>query len=777
MSLKDGWYCIVVCNARVVMCLRFNAVALSMCFVLCLANMSRGDNGVTNHIASASHSCEAISIKGDAAASLPTAEFPPYDCRFFIEGVNFRSTGAFRTEQDSKGRWWLVDPLGRGFVSFGIQGVNWHGCYDLINNRYAYQEANIRRFGTREKWAEDAIRKHKDWGFNTLGFLRSSKLLDHRGLPCIRSFSLGMCKPEMPEEYWISVASRPVGGVAFPNVFHPHFAEICALAAKRMCAPYKDDPWTIGYYLDNELAWYRGRTVPGVPAPFALFEVCMRKKSGHSARIAAENWVRAHGVDPAGVIPDEVKRGFLIEIARRYFKTLSQAIRSADSNHLIMGCRFAGVAGAGDDEVWNIAGEYCDVVTFNCYPMVDIERNTVAPGEHDSRSCREVFDALYARTKKPMMITEWSFPALDSGLPCRYGAGQRFNTQTERTHASELWMRTLLSMPYIVGWAVLRWVDQPGGGASGNGEDCNYGLLNEAGEPYPCVDAFARVQKNAKRFMFNPPPPVQNIPPVSTRIVEEMLSKIPRLRNAKVKFSHSDGKFRVTNGELMVEGRIGGRTILSHVAFKGRTIGKWNFMISHHSADNRFWTSVSRVTAVEWKRDINGSGRLIVTGEAEGNGIAYHVKKSFIFKPGIPVFRVELLEVKNTGVNPISLEKCYFVPSATFAGEVKVSSVTSVRNLWRAPKVAAWFAKDGRYWGAATDTERVGSINFYVDDKGRVHSDFAILPFNGGRQGDTVILSGVSYTPTSEERMRVWALMGLGGIDEWCHITNQPLIR
>ena len=94
---------------------------------------------------------------------------------------------------------------------------------------------------------------------------------------------------------------------------------------------------------------------------------------------------------------------------------------------------------------------------------------------------REAFDALYARTKKPMMIPEWAFPALDSGLPCLHGAGQRFHTQAERTRASELWMRTLLTMPYIVGWAVFRWVDQPAGGAGGNGEDSNYGLVSEAG--------------------------------------------------------------------------------------------------------------------------------------------------------------------------------------------------------------------------------------------------------------------------------------------------------
>ena len=217
----------------------------------------------------------------------PSAAFPPYDCQQFIPGVTRRATGAFRTEQDPDGRWWLVDPLGRGFLSFGVQSANWAGCYDPAHDRYAYRETNIKMFGTPEKWAEDTIRKYTAWGFNTLSF-GCGDILDRRGVPRIRVALFGqrMCHLGMPEEYWINDETHPAGA-AFPNVFHPRFAELCALVANWMCAPYKDDPWTIGYYLDNELAWGRSRIVPGVTRSHALFEVCMRKKPGHSARVAA----------------------------------------------------------------------------------------------------------------------------------------------------------------------------------------------------------------------------------------------------------------------------------------------------------------------------------------------------------------------------------------------------------------------------------------------------------------------------------------------------------
>ena len=84
----------------------------------------------------------------------------------------------------------------------------------------------------------------------------------------------------------------------------------------------------------------------------------------------------------------------------------------------MLGARFAGLNGA-HPAVWEIAGRHCDVVTFNIYPWADLERNVVrlypAP---DAETLADAFAARHAVVKKPFLITEWSFPALDSGLPC-----------------------------------------------------------------------------------------------------------------------------------------------------------------------------------------------------------------------------------------------------------------------------------------------------------------------------------------------------------------------
>ena len=62
------------------------------------------------------------------------------------------------------------------------------------------------------------------------------------------------------------------------------------------------------------------------------------------------------------------------------------------------------------------------------------------------------FRRVHALCGRPMLVTEWSFPALDAGRPCLHGAGQRFHTQEERATAVELFSRTILSEPYMVGY-------------------------------------------------------------------------------------------------------------------------------------------------------------------------------------------------------------------------------------------------------------------------------------------------------------------------------------
>jgi hypothetical protein len=131
-------------------------------------------------------------------------------------------------------------------------------------------------------------------------------------------------------------------------------------------------------------------------------------------------------------------------------------------------------------EMYN--GKYSDIVSVNCYRNLDLERGVMTDGfETELAEWR-------LKAKRPLMITEWSFPALDAGLPCRHGAGQRVPTQKDRAFAFSVFQKLLFTTPFVVGSNYFMWVDQPAPGISSIfPEDSNYGLVDEQDRPYPLL--------------------------------------------------------------------------------------------------------------------------------------------------------------------------------------------------------------------------------------------------------------------------------------------------
>ncbi|HOS95894.1 MAG TPA: hypothetical protein PLQ54_21480, partial [Armatimonadota bacterium] len=177
---------------------------------------------------------------------------------------------------------------------------------------------------------------------------------------------------------------------------------------------------------------------------------------------------------------DTVRAEFLRVIAEAYFGEACRALREADPDHMVIGCRFAGRT---PPEVLEAAGRHNDIFTLNSYPYVDMDRGQVL--DVPQQLC-DYFD----HAGKPMIITEWSFPALDSGLPCTAGAGMRVDTQEQKARCYEIFANMVADLPFMVGQHYFMWVDEPALGISSTfPEDSNYGLVNERDEPY---EAFVR---------------------------------------------------------------------------------------------------------------------------------------------------------------------------------------------------------------------------------------------------------------------------------------------
>lgn len=405
------------------------------------------------------------------------------------------ASGFFRTEKVD-GRWWFVDPNGELFFALGTDWVNADGF------NKAYTRIIKEKYGTTEKWAAATVKRLKSWGMNHLGTSNTPELRG-KGLAYSHCADMGgralRGKQKSPGEW-----------KKLPNVFHPDWAEGCREFAKSLTKTFPpDDPWLFGFYIDNELQWYgkKGKEnsifldTMEFPADHsakkALVEILKREHGTIAAfnrawHLKLQDWDRILELKTLVAKTPEAKRAetaFLTEVADRYFKYTAAAFREFYPNHLVLGARIAGNAPAW---VWQACGRYCDAVSFNNYPSVDLVTGRTLEAE-------TVFDA-YAKLAgdKPLMLTEWSFPAYDSGLPCKKGAGMRVDTQTERARAAEILHRMVIRKPYFAASNFFMWVDEP---ARGFGEDCNYGLVNEKDEPYELLTSmFARLNPDAVRL-------------------------------------------------------------------------------------------------------------------------------------------------------------------------------------------------------------------------------------------------------------------------------------
>ncbi len=361
--------------------------------------------------------------------------------------------------------WWVIDPGGRGFFAIGTDHVNFnvHWCERL---GYApYNRNCVERYGTEERWAEEAVSKLSSWNFNLLG-ANNSPSTRYRGLAHTLFLSFGSefasYDDIVPKVHW----------TGFPDVFSPDFERHCDLKAREICRESKDDPWLFGYFLDNELEWY-GK----IGRPWGIFTETVKKPGEHRAKRALVDFLRKRypGIEELNRAWDTSFASFdgMLErtdwaepsnnawkrdaldfvglVAEKYFSITTSAVRKYDPNHLILGSRFAGDV---PEPVWKAAGRYCDVVSLNFYDRVDLDSGEpIGLVKHLER--------VHGLCRRPLMVTEWSFPALDSGLPCKHGAGMRVDTQSQKARCFKIYQTTFLSLPFVIGSDYFMWVDEP----------------------------------------------------------------------------------------------------------------------------------------------------------------------------------------------------------------------------------------------------------------------------------------------------------------------------
>ena len=395
-------------------------------------------------------------------------------------GTRAKATGFFRVEEID-GRWWFVDPDGHLFFSAGVDCMGgWSGTrtegreeiFDALppadlaspgrpgnRTRQAsfYTWNLLRRFGQDwdKQWMDLAFRRMDAWGLNTVANWSDPRLWDsHRKAYVVNLRGWGM----------------ETGVMGLPDVCSSDFARTADQAAAQQCAPRKDDPYLLGYFVANEPPW------PGRE----LQTVDLILEGASTATRSELKAFLAEGDSP------ERRKAFIFRTFEKSLEIINGAIRKHDPNHLNLGIRFGG---RPSDEVIQTARVF-DVYSHNIYDVVPDRKN---------------LDNVYRLTGRPMVIGEFHFGTPGRGLAA--GLRQTKN-QKERGEAYRFYVENAAAHPALIGTHWFQWIDQPVTGRM-DGENYNIGLVDVTDRPYPeLVEALQATHKRLYSVHSGQEPPV-----------------------------------------------------------------------------------------------------------------------------------------------------------------------------------------------------------------------------------------------------------------------------
>lgn len=376
---------------------------------------------------------------------------------------------------------WLLTPCGERFFSIGVNVVDPGYPQRLFQGRLSYHWATF--YPTLTAWAQATRHRVLAWGFNTAGAWSAHP--DMLGLPIIPDLNLG----REASYHWF-------------DPFHPAMEEELRLWAHRLVAPYKGNPYRIGYFSDNEVGWWHGALFmyylqqPATNYTKQTLLALLRNHYGHDWERFTQDFVPPAGIASFdGLLRSSGERTRLRPggegmriirhwvgiIAEQYYRLVRRALREADPEALFFGDRLQIYY---DPAVIRAMAPYVDVVATN----YDVD-------SPDGWIARYYFDGLRQLTgNKPVLISEWFFAAHENRTGNRNnGHLMTVPTQAERARGAAAAAQQFARHPQIVGIHWFQYYDHPPGGRP-DGEDYNFGLVDVNDQPYePLVEALSRV--------------------------------------------------------------------------------------------------------------------------------------------------------------------------------------------------------------------------------------------------------------------------------------------
>ena len=189
-----------------------------------------------------------------------------------------------------------------------------------------------------------------------------------------------------------------VGGI--PPVFNPDFEEKCNEIIKEYVTPWKDNPYIMGWWSDNEIA-------DSISMLDHALEMDPYDERFCYTHAAAWEWLRQKtGKRNASQLDvnDNLREQFREFVYDRYYRIMSEAFHKYAPNHLYFGNRhfqFAETSPA----IFKAAERYCDVMSVNLY----------------RHWTPDIVDTWAEYADVPILITEWyaNIGSAAGGFICR----------------------------------------------------------------------------------------------------------------------------------------------------------------------------------------------------------------------------------------------------------------------------------------------------------------------------------------------------------------------
>lgn len=428
----------------------------------------------------------------------------------WLNGIKLQATGHFRVEKVD-GKWWLVDPEGFLFWSHGVTCVRFSSANTRISGRehffesipaedeafheflaesnsetyFDFSKANLyRKYGDEwhKKSTNNALKRLKSWGLNSFGNWSDQDIY---------------LFPDHKVPYTVDISPRwpRLDGKdkKFPDVFDPAFRSTVAEAMQSKGGRMKDDPYCIGYFVDNELSVsdltnsLMKQAADGHAKQ--AFIGYLKNKYGGIKKLNQQwktkypGWKDLEKTTELPVLAAEDTEAFELQILDRYYSHCLEEVKRVAPDKLYLGSRLHCHYYPDDQsevELIKIAASYCDVVSFNRYRFSAAD--LILPEDLD----------------KPIIIGEFHFGALDRG---HFHTGLRsVANQQQRAEAYYQYVKGALKNPQIIGTHWFQYSDQAFTGR-GDGENYQIGFIDICDNPYPeMVDAARKIGYNLYRL-------------------------------------------------------------------------------------------------------------------------------------------------------------------------------------------------------------------------------------------------------------------------------------